>query len=126
MVTTDISQLTAECNTWRTNLRQYREEFTHSKQSLLEVASRQNAKNTLQEIEHYHNQFHIQLINIHDVKQAIKEHERIASWELKSTSTISDGVWAKHEDLYEKYQSLDHTLKELKEDFSRFLQKNTS
>ena len=124
MVTTDISQLTAECNTWRNNLRQYREEFTQSKHRLLDVASHQNAKNTLQDIEHYHNQFHIQLINIHDVKQEIKEHERIAEWELKSAKTLSDTVWAKHEELYDKYQTLDHTLTDLKEDFNRFLQKN--
>ena len=126
MVTTDISQLTAECNTWKNNLRQYREEFTQSKQRLLEVASRQNSKNTLQDIEHYHNQFHIQLININDVKQAIKEHERVSAWELKANSTISDGVWAKHEELYDKYQTLEHTLQDLKEEFSRFLQTNNS
>ncbi len=126
MVITDISQFTAECNTWKKNLRQYREEFTQSKQRLLEVASRQNSKNTLQDIEQYHNQFHIQLINIHDVKQAIKEHERIAAWELKTNNTISEGVWAKHEELYDKYQSLDHTLEDLKEAFNRFLEKNTS
>src|SRR5215207_8608244 len=120
MVTTDISQLTAECNTWRNNLRQYREEVTQSKHRLLEVASRQISKNTLQDIEHFHNQFHIQLINIHDLKQAIKENERTAGWELSSEKGISDAVWSKHEDLYQQYQHLEHTLQELKTAFEQF------
>ena len=121
MVTTDISQLAAECNTWSSNLRKYREDFAQCKHRLQEVASRQIPKNLLQDVEHYPNQFHIQLINIHDVKQAIKEHERIAGWELNSEKGISDAVWAKHEDLYEMYQHLDHTLHELKEEFNQFL-----
>ena len=122
MVTTDISQLTAECNTWRSNLRKNREELTQCKHRLQEVASRQIPKNMLQDVEHYHNQFHIQLINVHDLKQAIKEHERIAGWELNSAKGISDAVWAKHEQLYDNYQHLDHTLRELKEEFNQFSQ----
>src|SRR5678809_1113211 len=104
MVTTDISQLTAECNTWRSNLRKSREELTQCKHRLQEVASRQIPKTMLQDVEHYHNQFHIQLINVHDLKQAIKEHEKIAGWQMNSEKGISDAVWAKHEQLYDNYQ----------------------
>lgn len=121
MVTTDISQLTAECNTWIINLRKYREEFTQYKNRLQEAASRQTSRKILEDVEHYQNQFHIQLINIHDIKHAVKEHERIASWELSSGKGISDAVWAKHEDLYNRYQHLEHTLRELSEDFNRFI-----
>ena len=121
MVTTDISQLTAECNTWIINLRKYREEFTQFKKRLQEAASRQMSKKNLEDVEHYQNQFHIQLINIHDVKHAVKEHERIAGWELSSGKGISDAVWAKHEDLYNRYQHLENTLRELSEDFNRFI-----
>lgn len=122
MVTTDISQLTAECNTWKTNLRNFREEFTQCKHRLEEVASRQIPKSALQDIEHYHNQFHIQLINIHDLKQAIKENERTAGWELGSAKGISDAIWSKHEDLYQQYQHLEHTLQELKTAFEQFME----
>ena len=121
MVTTDISQLNAECNTWITNLRNYREDLNKCKTTLQEVASRQMSKNTLQDIEHYHNQFHIQLINIHDVKQAIKEHEKMAARELKDDKGVSETVWSKHEELYESYHQLDQTLQELKEEFNQFI-----
>lgn len=125
MVTTDISQLAAECNTWIVNLRKYREEFTQCKKRLQEVASRQIPKNDLQEVEHYHNQFHIQLINIHDEKHAIKEHERIAGWEMSKGKGISDAVWAKHEELYDRYKNLEHTLSDLKEDFNQFIKRTS-
>lgn len=122
MVTTDISQLATECNTWKLNLRTLRDDLTQCKNQLQEVVSRQVPKSMLPDIEHYQNQFHIQLINIHDLKQAIKENERIAGWELSSDKGISDGVWAKHEELYHDYQHLDHTLRELKGEFHRFIQ----
>jgi len=121
MVTTDISQLAAECNTWILNLRKYREEFTQNKQRLQEVASRQIPKSTLQDVEHFQNQFHIQLINIHDVKHAIKNHERTAAWQQSSGTGKSDDVWANHENLYDRYQHLEHVLSELSSDFNLFM-----
>jgi acyl carrier protein phosphodiesterase len=124
MVTTDISQLTSECNVWITNLRNYREEFNKLKTTLQEVASRKTSKNALQDIEHYQNQFQIQLFNIHDLKLAIKEHERVAGTELADKKGISDKVWSKHETLYESYHQLDQTLQDLKEDFKQFAESN--
>lgn len=120
MVTTDISQLSSECNTWITNLRNYREDLNKCKNSLQEIASRKMSKKSLQDIEHYQNQFHIQLINIHDVKQAIKEHERAAARELKDDNGISEAVWSKHEELYDDYHQLEQTLLGLKTEFSQF------
>ena len=87
MVTTDISQLAAECNTWRSNLRKYREDFTQCKHRLQEVASRQIPKNLLQDIEHYHNQFHIQLINIHDLA-VLPEHRGLGVQRVEVTPRV--------------------------------------
>src|ERR1051326_152789 len=81
MVQADISQLSRECNTWRDALRAFRDEFTQDKSKLQQLASRPLSKEDLTEVEHYHNQFHIQLINIHDLKQAIKTHDRKVSFE---------------------------------------------
>lgn len=124
MVTTDISQLSSESNTWITNLRNFREDLNQCKNSLQTIASRQMSKKSLQDIEHYQNQFHIQLINIHDVKQAIKEHERNAVRERKEDNTISETVFLKHEELYNDYHHLEQTLQELKNDFARFSQQD--
>lgn len=123
MVTTDISQLTAECNNWKTSLRKYREEFMKSNHRLQEVAARPIPRANLQDIEHYQNQFHIQLINIHDLKQAIKEHERKADFVMNSDKGISESVWSTHEELFEQYQHLEHTLQELSDDFEKFIKR---
>src|SRR5215475_6205582 len=113
MVQADISQLSRECNTWRDALRAFRDEFTQCKQKLQQLASRPLSKEDLTEVEHYHNQFHIQLINIHDLKQAIKNHDRKVSYE-----TVND-----HESLYDQYQGLEHRLLDLREEFSGFVER---
>lgn len=124
MVTTDISQLTGECNTWRENLRNYRQEFTDLKNKLQSVAPRLTAKDMWKDVEHYHNQFHIQLINIHDLKHAIKDHTRQAEMEMADNDGhINETTWATHEDLLGQYNQLDQTLNELKQDFNQFTAK---
>jgi chromosome segregation ATPase len=124
MVTTDISQLTAECNTWRQSMRNYREEFTQLQQQLRKVAAPVLQKDLLQDVEHYENQFHIQLINIHDIKHSIKLHEHQASIEKdRNGGPVNDSTLVKHEQLYDDYQRLDHMLQELKSDFTQFLQR---
>ena len=125
MVTTDISQLNAECTTWRAKLRNSRQELIQNQQRLQQPASRQLPKNVLQDIEHYENQFRIQLLNIHDLKQAIKEHERKLERESASGKPADDSTWSTHEDLYQKYHYLDTTLQELKDEFNRFLQQHS-
>ena len=82
MVQVETSQLTGECNSWRENLRQYRDEFSKDKIKLQDAASQPLSKEQLQDVEHLHNQFHIQLINIHDLKQSIKAHERKINYEM--------------------------------------------
>jgi chromosome segregation ATPase len=122
MVTADISQLTAECTTWRATLRNSRQEITECQQRLQKPASRQLPKNVLQDIEHYENQFRIQLLNIHDLKQAIKDHERKLENELTSDKAAGENIWTTHEDLFQRYQYLENSLHELKEEFNRFIQ----
>lgn len=124
MVTTDISQLAAECNTWRQLLRSYRDELTQLKNQLRQIALHVSKKDQLQDVEHYENQFHIQLINIHDLKHSIKAHDQKASLErLSNNCQVSDITWAMHERLHEQYERLDHMLNELKGAFKEFLAK---
>ena len=82
MVQVETSQLTGECNSWRENLRQYRDEFSKDKIKLQDAVSSPLSKEQLQDVEHLHNQFHIQLINIHDLKHAIKSHEQKINYEM--------------------------------------------
>lgn len=122
MVQVDLSQLTGECSTWREGLRKYREEFTQDENKLRQVAGQPLSKEQLHDVEHLHNQFHIQLINIHDLKQGIKNHDRIMSFETQANQgMLSEETIAKHESLLDQYQRLEQKLLELREEFNDFL-----
>jgi hypothetical protein len=120
MVQTDVSQLTAECNEWLQILRNYREEFQSAKKSLQEVCRKDLGKNQLLDVEHLDNQFHIQLINIHDLKHSIKTHERRVENE-SSRGDISDDNFTLHEELLNEFLSLESTLQELRNEFKTFI-----
>lgn len=122
MVQTDLSQLSAECNSWRNALRSNRDEINQYKLHLLNVVTKQLSKNQLQDVEHYHNQFHIQLINVHDLKQEVKVHESRVHFELfANNSQLSESTLSAHEELYYRYQFLDETLHSLRTSFFNFL-----
>ncbi|HEY0356207.1 MAG TPA: hypothetical protein VGC29_08390 [Flavisolibacter sp.] len=120
MVQTDLSQLSAECQEWRQILRNYREELQLSKKSLQEVCRKNLTKLQLQDVEHFDNQFHIQLINVHDLKQAIKTHERKIALESSDGENISEETYTRHEELLDQFLSQESTLQELRNDFKNF------
>ena len=126
MVTVDISQLTAECNTWREALRSGREEFTNDKTRLQMAASQNLSKEQLEQVEHLHNQFHIQLINIHDLKQTIKTHDRKVQFEASANAgQVYEETLEEHESLNDEFENLQQTLNELREEFNEFLSRTS-
>lgn len=119
MVTTEIAQLLSECNTWKEVLRSQREDLNQLKAQLTGSAAKENSKEILLEIEHLDNQFHIQLINIHDLKHNIKNHER--KLESENTSgTVSNELLAVHENLLDEYTDLNNTVDDLKSEYEHF------
>ena len=124
MVQVDISQLSGECNVWREKLRNYREEFSSDEAKLRQVAGQPLSKEQLQDVEHLHNQFHIQLINIHDLKQSIKAHDRKINFEKAMfNGSANEDSLVQHEKLQEEYQGLEETLESLREEFNTFLER---
>ena len=124
MVQVDISQLTGECSTWREQLRQYRDEFTNDETRLQQEANQPLSKSQLQDVEHLHNQFHIQLINIHDLKQAIKAHDRKMSFEKAAfNGSVNEDSLISHERLSNEYKDLENTLQNLRNEFSQLLKR---
>lgn len=121
MVQTDISQLTKECNTWREQLHSFRDEFNQLKSKLQHVANKSLSKDQLTDLEHFQNQLHIQLINIHDLKQSVKAHDKKVHFEVSESTGLTDETYADHEHLYEDYQTLEHTLGDLRKEFHRFI-----
>src|SRR5688500_15259428 len=121
MVQTDVSQLSAECQEWRQILRNYRNEFQDSKKSLLEIIQKTLNKDQLLELEHFDNQFHIQLINIHDLKHSIKAHERKIELVNAGPDSIGEEAYQEHERLLDQFLGLENTLQELRNDFKNFI-----
>jgi chromosome segregation ATPase len=122
MVQVDISQLSSECNTKREQLRNYREEFTQHETKLRHVAGKLLNKEQLLEVEHLHNQFHIQLINIHDLKQSIKSHDRKMNFEkVAFNGLVNEDSYTRHEHLMEDYRILELRLNDLRKEFENFL-----
>jgi seryl-tRNA synthetase len=121
MVQTDVSQLASECKEWRQILRNYRDEFQESRKALPEICRKGLNKDQLQQIEHYDNQFYIQLINIHDLKQFIKAHERKIEIESSSGDNTQEETYTEHEQLLDQFLNLESTLQELRNDFKNFI-----
>jgi hypothetical protein len=122
MVTTEVGQLAGECTLWIDTLKSFRNKFTNYRNQLHEHSGHQTQQEVLVEVEHFYNQIHIQLINIHDLKQAIKRHVQTIAYERsKNNGNMSDDILAKHEYLYDEYQRLETTLHIISREFERFL-----
>jgi len=79
------------------------------------------SKDQLRDIEHFDNQFHIQLINIHDVKQEIKNHEKKIRGDLSTSDQVTEQTVTEHEKLLDEFLTLENTLQELRNDFRKFI-----
>lgn len=102
-------------------MRDSREKFHTLRQKLQEQALNHHQPEDLLQVEHFDNQFHIQLINIHDLKQSIKQHDRVIQLELAGRGTsISPQTLARHENLQQAYEDLRDTLHDLQDDFAHF------
>ncbi len=124
MVQTEMSQLTTECNDWRETLRSHRDELRQLQSRLQQAVNHPLSKEEQTELEHLQNQLHIQLINVHDLKHAVKMHDRKLNYEVSGQTDFqfSDNVSAYHENLYDNYHTLQITLSELNSDLNHFVQ----
>lgn len=117
MVQTESPQIASETSEWRQILKSYRREFHDFQQLLQQTCSQANATQVRQ-LARFDNQFQIQLINIHDLKQAIKAHEKRLQLQA---SSIANNVYTEHEQLFKRFITLENTLQELRADFNLFI-----
>ena len=120
MLLSDVSQLITECSEWKEILRNYKEEFQKCKKALEESFKNSLTKEQLTQVEQFDNRFHIQLINIHDLKQSIKAHEQKVKFEA-SQGAASNASSVYHEDLLDHFLFLENRLQELRENFEKFV-----
>lgn len=112
---TQHQQLLDEAKKWLENLVTYVENINESKSKFYKWAAGKSDHDVLVQIEHYHNQFHIQLINLHDLKHAIRHYMQ----EIKHQPENDHNE--QHEQLLEQYNFLTRDLDQLKADFKAFI-----
>jgi hypothetical protein len=108
--------LIEECNQWYEQLATYREKLNQLKTELYYFAPGKTKQETLIGIEHFHNQFHIQLINIHDLKHEIRHHV------IEAERHPNFGHRIPHHHIKDKLDFLLADLDKLETDFHQFIQ----
>lgn len=116
MVNVDKQEaLLSECKTWLQNLRKKKEDINQLRNELYKAAPGKTDTDYLKEVEHYHNQFHIQQINIHDLKHQIKNHMSEAERHPNFGHKIP------HHNLENQYVLLIRNIDQLATDFHLFV-----
>lgn len=117
MVQADMPQLSQECNAWREQLHSFRDEFKLMQNELQQAVNHPLSKEQQEALEHYQNQLHIQLINIHDLKQAVKSHDAI----MQKQPASADQYVTHHQVLQNDYLQLSNDLLELRQELHVFV-----
>jgi hypothetical protein len=104
-----------ECKLWLDELASYRGKINQLKTELYYFAPGKNDKDVMVGIEHFHNQFHIQLINIHDLKHEIRFHVN----EAERHPTFGHRI--PHHYIKEKLDMLLSDLDKLGDEFHAFI-----
>ncbi len=107
--------LVDECHQWHDELVTYRQKIHGLKNELYYFAPGKTEQDVTINIEHFHNQFHVQLINIHDLKHEIKYHLKEAERHPNFGHRIP------HHYIKEKVDGLLTDLDKLEDEFHSFI-----
>ncbi len=115
---TQQQPLLTEANVWIEKLVPYVHNINDLKNKFYKWAAGKSNHDVLVQIEHYHNQFHIQLINLHDLKHAIRLHMKEVNFNTNTDHS------ANHAQLDEQFNFLVKDLDQLIADFNKFIAEN--
>jgi len=122
MVQTDQSRIGTECRQWIDALRSLRAELNDSRDRLRQAISGPMQKDLLPQVEHFENQFDIQLTNINHLKHSIKDHEKEAEWSAdKHPGKPAEHILNGHENLHDQFRLLEDSVSELLDAFGGFM-----
>ena len=124
MVLEEISQFIEDCNVKRDVLVEHREKIHSMQKDLLKFAAMSLPKDDLTDLEHFQNQFHIQLINIHDLRHDLKLSQQRLKTELHVHEDVSDSALQKHNDIMSQFDTLEKLLQDLESSFAGFLNRS--
>jgi hypothetical protein len=119
MVTSVNNHVDQECQEWIEVLRNDRSLLIEQQATLQSmVASNKIPHDQLPSVDHFENQFDIQLTNVNHLKHAIKEH--LHTLEVTPSTQLSAPHFTVHESLSDQFQGLSSTIDKLKLEFSNF------
>ena len=112
---TQNQQLLDEAKKWKEHLRTYVDSINELKNRFYKWAAGKSDRDVLVQIERFHNQFHIQQINLHDLKHSIRVH-------MQECRLNPDADHAgKHKQLEEQFDFLINDVDQLKANFTAFI-----
>jgi hypothetical protein len=124
MQTTGSKHLTNEYQSWQNALGFYKDELGVYKNRLTEVAGKNTAQETMQQVEHFQNQFLIQVKSIDTLNHDIKIHlNEMAGTLQDSAGHVSQAQLAAQAQLKERYETESKVFASLKVEFTQFLSK---
>ncbi len=115
---TQQQSIVDECHQWHDELVSRRERLNELKNELYYFAPGKTDPDVAIGIEHFHNQLHVQLINIHDLKHEIKRHLA----EAKRHPTFGHRI--PHKYIGDKVDMLLGDLDNLDNEFHTFIKNN--
>ncbi|MET0637640.1 MAG: hypothetical protein ABWZ25_16545 [Chitinophagaceae bacterium] len=122
MIQVETTVISDNCNAWKERLNDHRNKLNDCLRYLQEAAGRMLSKEQLREVGQLYNQFHVQLVNIHDLKHAIRSHLRKTDYEFNvKNGHLNDDTMAEHETLLARYSHLEERLQELRVRFVSFV-----
>jgi hypothetical protein len=102
----------------------YKQEIGILKKRLEEIAADNTGHEVAERIEHFQNQFLIQINNIDDLKHRINENIKTIENQVKNSAGFLDQKSAdENAGLYDQYLSEEKFINEIRQDFNRFASK---
>ena len=102
----------------------YKQEIGILKKRLEEIASDNTGREVAESIEHFQNQFLIQINNIDDLKHRINENIKDIENQVKNSAGFVDQKLAdENTGLYDQYLTDEKIINDIRQDFNRFASK---
>ena len=122
MIRVSITHMSNAHNSWLRSLDFYKTEINTLKGMLTEIAAKNTGEQVMKEVEHYENQFKVQLENIdiltHDIRENLAEAGRQAN--ASGAGYVDGSLLSKHTELGEKYATEEKIVNELRHSFQLF------
>lgn len=107
---------------WVRTLDFYRQEISILKKRLTELASRNTGKDVMPQVEHYENQWKVQIDNIDRLEHEISQNAMEIGRQAKESSAgyIEKELAVQHTDLSHKVERQEEMVNQLRREFNRF------